>query len=125
MGRRRRSARHQLKHSLSNTHEEETMYFSPLLLAYDGSAASDHALGYVVENLRDTAAEVVVINVQPPLIHEPELMDLGPALARADREEGERILAPARAILRDAGIRHTAEVVFGEPAEAVARAAQV
>ena len=99
--------------------------FSPLLLAYDGSPASVHALHYVVENLRDTAAKVVMVNVQPPLIHEPELMDLGPALARADRAEGERILAPARAVLKEAGIGHTAEVAFGEPAAAVARLAQV
>ena len=99
--------------------------FSPLLLPYDGSAASSYALRYVAESLRDTDAKVVVINVQPPLIHEPELMDLGPALARADRAEGERILAPARAVLEEAGISHTAEVAFGEPAEAIARLAQV
>jgi nucleotide-binding universal stress UspA family protein len=92
------------------------MKSSPLLLAYDGSPASGHALHYVVENLRDTVAKVVLVNVQPPLIHEPELMELGPALARADRAEGERILAPARAVLEEAGISHTAEVAFGEPA---------
>ena len=100
------------------------MYFSPLLVPYDGSPASVHALRYVAENFRDTAVEVVLINIQPPLIHEPELMGLGPALARDDRKEGERILAPARAILEEAGISHTAEVGFGEPAEAVARMAQ-
>src|SRR5690349_21388346 len=97
------------------------MHFSPVMLPYDGSPASAHALRYVVENLRGSDAEVVMINVQPPLIHEPELVGLGSALAWADRQEGERILAPARAILDEAGINHTAEVVFGEPADAIAR----
>jgi nucleotide-binding universal stress UspA family protein len=100
------------------------MYFSPLMLPYDGSAASAHALRHVVENLRGTAAQVMLVNVQPPLIHEPELMGLGPALARAERKEGEKVLAPARAILQEAGLDHTAEVAFGEPAEVIARMAE-
>jgi nucleotide-binding universal stress UspA family protein len=100
------------------------MYFSPLMMPYDGSTASAAALRHLADNLRGTAAQVMLVNVQPPLIHEPELMELGPALARADRAEGERALAPARAVLEQAGISHTAEVAFGDPAAVISRLAQ-
>jgi nucleotide-binding universal stress UspA family protein len=100
------------------------MYFSPLMLPYDGSSASAEALRHLVENLRGTPAQVMLVNVQPPLVHEPEFTELGPALARAERAEGERLLAPARAVLQEAGISHTAEVAFGDPAAVIARLAE-
>src|SRR5687767_10226075 len=99
------------------------MYFSPLLVPYDGSAAADKAVRYVAENFRDPAVEVRLVNVQRPILEDDALRHVAPLIAREARAEGEKILAPAAAVLEEAGVRHAVEVGFGDPAETLVRIA--
>ncbi|HYC36142.1 MAG TPA: universal stress protein [Usitatibacter sp.] len=100
------------------------MYFSPLLIPYDGSRASRQAVEYVAEHLGASPIEVCLLNVQSPVLDDPSLLHAAGAMVRSHRAIGQRMLEPAREALSAAGIQHTAEVEFGDPADAIAWHAQ-
>ena len=89
-----------------------------ILLPVDGSPTSLRAVQHAVA-LRDRglALRVLLVNVQPPptlyevvVAHDAERLDAVRAAAGAD------LLAPAEALLREAGIAFDSEVLGGEPA---------
>ena len=90
----------------------------PVLLPVDGSPTSLAAVRHAIA-LRDhgLALRVLLVNVQPPptlyevvLAHDRERLDAVRAAAGAD------LLAPAEALLREAGLAFDSEVLGGEPA---------
>jgi nucleotide-binding universal stress UspA family protein len=98
-----------------------------ILLAVDGSEASLRAVRGLTGVFRWwKVTDVEILNVQP----EPSLLsELVPHALREHaearvRQEGERALATADALLRDAGARCVATVRFGDPATAINHAAE-
>jgi len=98
-----------------------------VLFAVDGSEASLRATRGLAGILKwSKATDLLALNVQP----EPFVMS--EAIFRAlheraegrAREEGERALAMADALLRDAAARVVSRVEFGDPATTIARAAE-
>jgi nucleotide-binding universal stress UspA family protein len=89
-----------------------------VLLPVDGSPTSLRAVQHAVA-LRDRglALRVLLVNVQPPptlyevvVAHDAKRLDAVRAAAGAD------LLAPAEALLREAGVAFDSEVLGGEPA---------
>lgn len=94
-----------------------------ILLPVDGSAHSDRATAHVIALLQGCGGQrVLLINVQPP-IDAPEVR----SHMRADEIEamqtarGGDALAGARALLDQAGIPYSPEVLLGPVAETIAR----
>jgi len=89
-----------------------------ILLPVDGSPTSLRAVQHaVVLRDRGLALRVLLVNVQPPptlyevvVAHDAERLDAVRAAAGAD------LLAPAEALLREAGFAFDSEVLGGEPA---------
>lgn len=97
-----------------------------LLLPVDGSESALHAARHVV-GLAGMLKEVVVhvVNVQPLgddwMVRR---MLKSEELAKLEQDWGEAAIAPARAILREAGVACTDRIVQGEVAKTIARLAQ-
>jgi nucleotide-binding universal stress UspA family protein len=97
-----------------------------ILIAVDGSPAALAAVRHAIELARrGLVLRCVAVNVQPPptlyevvLAHERERLDDVRAAAGSD------LLAPALALLAEAGIAHDHDVVGGEPAAALAEVAE-
>jgi nucleotide-binding universal stress UspA family protein len=90
-----------------------------LLVTTDGSPTSLDAVRYVAKTAPSwSAPEIHLLNVQPPVAGAALV---GAAAVRSfHKEEGEKALAPAKALLDGAGIRYEAHCVVGEIAEAIA-----
>jgi YjbE family integral membrane protein len=92
-----------------------------LLVPVDGSKNSEFAVRHVVaEFLQDPAREVHLVNVQPPLSRH-----IAQFVSRRNRDdwhraESEKALAPARRLLEQHGIPHTASYKLGERARTIA-----
>jgi nucleotide-binding universal stress UspA family protein len=98
-----------------------------LLVPVDGSDCSLRALEYVIgarARLRDPQAlKIHLLNVQAPLRGDVSMF-VGEERIRAyHREEGEKALAAARALLDKAGIAYRFHIKVGEPAEVITRMA--
>jgi nucleotide-binding universal stress UspA family protein len=90
-----------------------------LLVTTDGSEKSLGAVRYVARNVpgwQDT--EIHLLNVQPPIAG-AALVDPG-AVKSFHQEEGDKALAPARALLDAAGVKYQAHCAVGEIAETIA-----
>lgn len=98
-----------------------------IVLAVDGSPASNAAVHFVASRLRlngDRAHSVCLINVQPPL---PLLAAraAGHSRTRSYHEsEAAKVLSPAAHFLRKAGIAPTSKWVVGHPGTKLAEIAQ-
>jgi len=65
-----------------------------------------------------------LLNVQPPLRGDVSMFFDEARIQAYHREEGEKALARARALLAQAGIAVRAHIKVGEPAEVIARMAE-
>jgi nucleotide-binding universal stress UspA family protein len=100
-----------------------------ILVAVDGSPSSDVTLDEIGRRVWPSEVEFKVVTVARPLTTvgtemwavPPESRD---AVARAVRETGERVLEAARAKLDGAGLRVSAELLWGLPAHAVVEEAE-
>ncbi len=95
-----------------------------VLLPVDGSASAQRA----VNALRDLARtapglHAILLNVEPAVPLLQRMVDGRPDEVRRIegplREAGERLLAPAKAELEGAGVRCTAFVELGDPADTI------
>ena len=93
-----------------------------IMLPVDGSdaalAAVQHALAWVDAGLR---AHFDVVNVQvPPSLYEVVTVHDAGALDAARAAAGAELLAPAEALLDDAGLDYESEVAGGDPGHVLA-----
>jgi nucleotide-binding universal stress UspA family protein len=99
-----------------------------ILFAVDGSEASLRAARGLAGILRwSKATNVEILNVQtePFILREAVLSSLRERAESRAREEGERALAMADALLREVAARTATTVRFGDAATAIARAAEM
>jgi len=95
-----------------------------IVVAVDGSECALNAVRHVARLATDNAVEVHLVNVQHPFHGSvSSFIDAG-QIKQYHKEEGEKVLAPARAILDGAGVAYKAELFVGEPAETVTRFAR-
>jgi len=99
-----------------------------ILLAVDGSAASDNAARKVVESLAWYAAvpEIHLVTVHLPV---PRVGGMHRVVSEAQIDdyyaaECAQALAPARRILDEAGVRYVVHAELGQPAEAIVKTAR-
>ncbi len=91
-----------------------------VLVPVDGSKNSEFALRHIVnEFLKDSAMEVHLLNVQPPLSQ--HVAQFVSRRNRDDwhRDEAEKALAPARRLLEQHGVPHAASYKLGERAKTI------
>lgn len=97
-----------------------------LLIAMDGSEVSLRALQFAIKQTQGLAnAQINLINVQdptPPHIAAKSGMTTDDWLV-IHQEAGNRMLEPATAALRAAGVHYSSSVAVGAPAEEVVRRA--
>ena len=96
-----------------------------ILLPVDGSESASHAARHVAAIAAMVPdLEVHLLNVQPPGDDWTVGRMLKPdELAAMEKEWGESALAPARDILKAAGLAATEHIVQGEVADTIARVA--
>lgn len=93
-----------------------------VLLPFDGSEASMHAVRYAAACLSGMPASVRLLNAQQPVLDDPALLHAAYAILEAHRRAGERILRPAEQVLREAQVPFESEVAMAPPVEAIVRA---
>lgn len=89
-----------------------------ILLPFDGSEPAEHAVSTVLAMAgAGMAIEVVLVNVQEPaslyelvVAHDPKVIE------EVSQAAGRRLLEPAQAMLKAAGIEFESEVRSGDPA---------
>lgn len=97
-----------------------------ILLPVDGSEAALHAVRHALALVREgLGASFVLVNVQPPAnlyeamtAHDPDVIREVRASAGAD------LLAPAEALLDDAGLPYESEVAGGDPEHVIVEVAE-
>ena len=96
-----------------------------ILVAVDGSVMADRAVVHAAGLARDIpGAHVLLLNVQPVLEH-PRSGGLLNAEVRTELQAlGEQAARQARTLLDEAGVVYEFDVVFGHPAEVIARVAR-
>jgi nucleotide-binding universal stress UspA family protein len=98
-----------------------------VLVPVDGSDNALRALRHVasIESTCREVEEIYVLNVQPPVASGVVRMFLTPGNIKGFyEEEGEKVLAAARAELKKAGVPFTAEMRIGEMGDTIARYAR-
>ena len=91
-----------------------------LLVPVDGSPNSEGAVRHVVNAfLQDSAMEVHLLNVQPPFSRHIAQFTSRKSRSEWHRDEAEKALAPARALLVRHGIPHSATYKLGERAKLI------
>lgn len=95
------------------------------LVPIDGSAAAMRALAYALSELAPGEDdEVHLLNVQAPRVHPWPGKLVSPDLVEAEQcHDGERLLAPAQALVEAAGVRCGLHVRIGAAAEQIAECA--
>ena len=98
-----------------------------ILVAVDGSECSQHALRYLIDQLKKQSAQadIHVLYVQLPLMELPPGIVKPERLARMRQDEAEAATRPAHDLLAEAGLPHKVEVQVGDPAEMITRYAKV
>jgi nucleotide-binding universal stress UspA family protein len=97
-----------------------------ILVAVDGSEYMQRVLGFVVQHpeMLGAAPDVTLLTSVPPIPpHAARFVDRAVLLDYYD-EEAERVLAPARKTLADAGIAAKSVPCKGHPAAAIAEHAK-
>lgn len=92
-----------------------------MLVALDGSDVSVRALEYAL-GLRDKLAvtlELELVNVQPPMTAAVAQFVSREVIDEYHEEQGEEVLAPARARADAAGVQYQERIVVGRDAEAL------
>ena len=99
-----------------------------ILLAVDGSKAALDAVKNVIQHVGEyrEPPTVELVTVHRPV---PRLPGMGAAVGKSQlqryyQEEGEKCLAEAKKLLDKAGIPYEAQVLVGEPAEAIVKQCQ-
>jgi nucleotide-binding universal stress UspA family protein len=101
--------------------EEGDIAMQRILIPVDGSRNSAFAVRHVVaEFLRDPAKEVHLLNVRTPLSRHIAQFVSRRNRDEWHRDEAEKALAPARRLLEQHGIAHTATYKLGDRAETIA-----
>jgi nucleotide-binding universal stress UspA family protein len=97
-----------------------------IVVAIDGSEAALRALTHVIEKFPGdrTAREIHLVNVQYPVHGGVSAFVDGSQIKEYHFEEGEKALAPARALLDAAGVSYQSHLFVGEPAETITRYAK-
>ena len=97
-----------------------------ILLAADGSAYTKKALAFLVthEALAGDDAEVVVLNVQPPVPPRVKAMVGAAAVNDYHNDEAQKVLAPIERFLKRHDIPFVARWTLGQPAAEVLKAAK-
>jgi YjbE family integral membrane protein len=91
-----------------------------ILIPVDGSKNSEFALRHVIAGfLKDSAKEVHVLNVQPPLSRHVAQFASRRNRDGWHRDQAEKALAPARKLLEQHGVPHTASYKLGEKAKVI------
>jgi len=96
-----------------------------VLIPVDGSEPALRAVRSFIALARSAPAmRAIVLNVEPAVPVMERLFNGSPSEERRTqgplRDKGEKLLAPAKAELERAEVRHTALVEFGEPADIIA-----
>ena len=92
-----------------------------LLVALDGSEVSSRALEYAI-GLRDKLSvplALELVNVQPPMTAAVARFVSREVIDEYHEEQGEEVLAPARAQVEAAGVTFNCGVLVGRDAEAL------
>ncbi len=99
-----------------------------ILLAVDGSAASQRAVQHIIDMRQDVAdpaaLELHLLNVQRPVSGDVSSFVASKSLDEYYAELGEKGMAAARALLVGAGVEHHAHQRIGSPGETIAKEAQ-
>jgi nucleotide-binding universal stress UspA family protein len=94
-----------------------------ILLAVDGSASALRATHKLIETAawyrEPPAVELVAVHLPVPLVGFADAVVSRDMTERYYREEGEKMLAAARAALDAAGIRYAAHILVGEIAPTI------
>ena len=93
-----------------------------ILIPVDGSDRSLAAVRYVTDTLApaNPDLDIHLLNVQPPLPSAASRFIDSAVVRDFHLEEGAKDLAAARQLLSDAGLRHVANTLIGDPAETIA-----
>jgi nucleotide-binding universal stress UspA family protein len=92
-----------------------------VLVPIDGSENSLRAVERAVAMLRDHGPfEVHVLNVQPPLGGDVTTFIASATVKDYHREEGEKVLQPARALLDRLGVPYKPHITVGPAGESIA-----
>jgi nucleotide-binding universal stress UspA family protein len=93
-----------------------------MLVPVDRSERSLGALRHLVDSVDSTAVEVHVVNVQRLSMQADFALNVAAQLeARARLAAAEQVLERARMVLTAKGIPYRTTILFGDPAEAIAR----
>jgi nucleotide-binding universal stress UspA family protein len=92
-----------------------------VLVPIDGSENSVRALERIAAMLRERGPrEVHLLNVQPPLGGDVTTFVGSATVKDYHREEGEKVLAPARALLDRLGVSYEPHITVGPAGESIA-----
>jgi nucleotide-binding universal stress UspA family protein len=91
-----------------------------VLIPIDGSANALRALERAVTMLRERPFELHLLNVQGPVGGEVSGFVGSAAVKSFHREEGEKMLAPARALLEKLGVPGRTHITVGPAGETIA-----
>ena len=92
-----------------------------VLVPIDGSENALRALERAVAMLRDRAPfEIHILNVQPPLGGDVTTFVASATVKDYHREEGEKVLKPALALLQRLGVPYKPHITVGPAGESVA-----
>jgi nucleotide-binding universal stress UspA family protein len=93
-----------------------------ILVPVDGSEPALRAVDHAIARARAGGAEILLLNVQPALPLAVAEAAGGAAVQSFHRDEAAKILKPAEAKLKKAGIAFTAHNRVGTPGEAIVEA---
>lgn len=97
-----------------------------IAVAVDGSENALQAVRHAIKLAQEDKAAIKVhlVNVQYPLHGGVSTFVDAGQIKQYHQEEGQKILAPARALLEDGGISYEDHLFVGEPAEVITRFAR-
>ena len=95
-----------------------------ILVAVDGSEHALKAVQHVARRAADGGVEVHLVNVQYPVHGSVGSFVDASQIKAYHKEEGEKIIAPARELLEKANVPYQHGLFVGEPAEVITRFAK-
>lgn len=94
-----------------------------ILILYDGSSASDRALGFALERAGEIGATITILAVVPPRLWRAKRGQFQIPPHKHDEEFARAQIARAKATCRAAGIRSEGRVRTGAPVRVVSEEA--